>query len=156
MFWRKVNLRAVGQLCERSDVGLQYKVYTEREFDRELAIKNGMLLMHHCLSLIKLCFRQFPKSQEIPMQLDYCMGMLARQMLVWALFRYCNPSEIMLDYLHLLQTDHAHSFLQLFICPCGNTLALWDLHWNLLRRKEGAEHKWTRTGSPRPKTLAAR
>lgn len=61
--------------------------------------------------------------------------MLARNMLIWAMFRYINPDEILIDYLELFLSVNGDSFLKHFLCPCGSTLAVFELHWNLIRRK---------------------
>jgi hypothetical protein len=46
----------------------------------------------------------------MPIELDYAIGVLCRNMLIWALFRYMRPEEIGLDYLDLLQTPNASAF----------------------------------------------
>jgi hypothetical protein len=70
----------------------------------------------------------------MPIAVDYAIGMLTRNMLIWALFRYIKPDEITIDYLDLLRTNQGYSFMNAYLCPCGNTLAVYELHWNLLRR----------------------
>lgn len=80
----------------------------------------------------------------MPICVDYAIGMLARNMLIWALFRYIHPEEIKIDYLDLLVTKDSIAFMSAFLCPCGGTILNYCLHFNNLRRKneENAEHKW--------------
>lgn len=67
-------------------------------------MRNGELLLDHTLQVIKEVFERFPKSLDMPIELDYAIGVLCRNMLIWALFRYIKPDEITIDYLDLLQT----------------------------------------------------
>ena len=78
MFWRKFNLKAVGQQFERSDVGLQYKVFSKERFDNAAAIYQGEKLLDHVLRILKISYQKYPKAQDIPVQLDYYLGVLAR------------------------------------------------------------------------------
>jgi hypothetical protein len=60
--------------------------------------------MDHALAVIKKVFEKYPKSLHMPKDIDYAIGMLCRNMLIWSLFRYIHPEEIIIDYLDLLQT----------------------------------------------------
>jgi hypothetical protein len=94
--WRqRMSARTIGQhKIDRSDIGLTYVVNCKDGFNHARAIKNGELLLDHSLNLIKKVFEAYPKSQEMPMQLDYGVGIICRNMLIWALFRYIKPEEI--------------------------------------------------------------
>lgn len=85
--------------------------------------------MDHSLIVIKKIFDKYPKAQEMPVDVDYALGMLIRNMLIWACFRYIHPTDIQIDYLDLLITKGSFIFMETFLCPCGGTLLNFSLHW---------------------------
>ena len=78
-------------------------------------------MIDHALRAAKLIFDQYKVASDIPLKIDYKIGMLLRNMLVFAIFRYFKPSEIKIEYLNLLKTQNSTAFLEVFVCPCGKT-----------------------------------
>ena len=100
-------------------------------------------MLDNLIELIPKIFADHPRPIDMPVWLDYSLGVMIRNMMIFALFRYIRPDEISIDYLDLLQTDNSASFQQKYLCPCGNTLLNFQLHWLYLRAKsESSEHYW--------------
>ena len=127
---------------DRVDQGLVYKIIGG--FDRDKAIGNGQMLIDATLKVMKVIFSIYPKSIDMPVTIDYKCGMMVRNMLIWAIFRYTHPQEIEIDTFDLLLTQDGQAFFQSFICPCGGTLTNFHSHWKYLRKKneETVPHIW--------------
>ena len=91
-------------------------------FDRELAFKNGHLLVDNAIKIVKWVFSIYHKPIDVPNHIDYGCGILIRNMMIWCIFRYTHPEDISIDYLDLLMTQDGQAFTQSFICPCGGTI----------------------------------
>ena len=138
---RKLSMKE----ADRSAMGLQYKTVGERRFDLQKAIRNGEVLLECLIELVPRIFADHPRPIDMPVWLDYSLGVMVRNMVNFALFRYIRPEEISIDYLDLLQTENSASFLQKYLCPCGNTLLNFKLHYAYLRAKKSdtsADHLW--------------
>lgn len=113
-------------------------------FDREQAIISGEKLVDATISLMKVVFSIYPKPIDMPIKLDYNCGMLVRNMLVWAIFRFTHPEDIEIDMLDILMTQDSQAFLQSFICPCGSTVTDFKSYMGYFRKKheDRVYHAW--------------
>ena len=113
-------------------------------FNLEESISHGEKFMDHAMVVIKYVMDTYPLAQKIPRALDYALGMLIRNLLIWFLFRCTHPHEIEVDFLDLLMTKGSFGLLSTYVCPCGGTLLNFHHHWVSMRRNnaQDSEHVW--------------
>lgn len=67
-------------------------------------------MIDHAIQIVTDTLAKYPAAYDMPLKIDYGIGMLARNVYVWCLFRYIKPEKISMDYLDLLMTRNSSGF----------------------------------------------
>jgi hypothetical protein len=94
------------------------------------------------MQIIESIFKKYPEHKEMPCETNYMLAMLVKNMAFLAIFMYCHPNEITLNWLEFCREG---LLTKVYVCPCGDVFMKWQLHYiqmNSTSTKTKAVHSW--------------